>query len=155
MLASSELDKCIELAEKSGITLKSMVFPGGTAGNYEILKKKGFICYRKPMKHHLDLPYVDSYGLVAIPSSISLDKDPYGWTIDFHLKLIKKYIEEASKYKLVCHLWFHPSMDEWYLNNVMPGVLRIVDALRSSGKIQVLTMGEIADQVLKSITLKV
>ena len=81
------------------------------------------------MNNHIDLPYIDSFGLVAIPSSLGLDKDPYGWSKEFHLKMIKKFIEKAAKYKLVCHFWFHPSMDKWYLENVMPDVLNLVSRI--------------------------
>ena len=139
-LADAELEACVKIAGQSGITLKSMVFPGGTFGNYESLKKKGFICYRKPMKFHLDNPYIDNFGLVVIPSSLGLDKDPYGWSKEFHLKIIRKFLEKASKYKLVCHFWFHPSVDTWYLENVMPEVIKMVAKYRDEGKIKVSTM---------------
>jgi peptidoglycan/xylan/chitin deacetylase (PgdA/CDA1 family) len=149
-LAASELNKCIELADKIGIELKSMVFPGGTAGNFETLREKGFTCYRKPMKYHIDLPYLDKYGLVVLPSSINLDKDQYGWSADYHLKLIKKYIEIASKYRLVCHFWFHPSMDEWYLEKVFPRVLEMINGFKSNRNIDVLSMCEVAEMMLKN-----
>jgi hypothetical protein len=125
-----------------------MVFPGGTFGNYESLKEKGFICYRKPMKYHIDLPYIDPFGLVAIPSSLGLDKDPYGWSKEFHLKMIRNYLEQAAKHRLICHFWFHPSMDLWYLENVMPDILKMVSEYRNDSRIQVKTMGEVAESVI-------
>jgi peptidoglycan/xylan/chitin deacetylase (PgdA/CDA1 family) len=146
-LANAELDACIKLAKEKGITLKSMVFPGGKSGNYESLKERGFTCYRKPMNNHIDLPYIDSTGLVVIPSSLGLDKDPYGWSKEFHLKMIRKFIEKTAKYKLVCHFWFHPSMDRWYHESVMPEVLRVVAEFRDASKIQVMTMGQLAEEV--------
>jgi peptidoglycan/xylan/chitin deacetylase (PgdA/CDA1 family) len=148
-LADAELDSCLELAKLKGISLKSMVFPGGTSGNYESLKEKGFICYRIPMKHHLDLPFIDKYNLVAIPSSLGLDKDPYGWSKEFHLRIIKKFLDKTMKHKLVCHLWFHPSMDTWYLENVMPDVVKMVAEYRDTLRIEVKTMQQIAKEVLK------
>ncbi|MCJ7448597.1 MAG: polysaccharide deacetylase family protein [Bacteroidales bacterium] len=147
-LADAEIDACIKLAADKGIKLNSMVFPGGTFGNYESLKERGFTCYRKPMRYHIDLPYVDSHGMVAIPSSLGLDKDPYGWTKEFHLKMIRNYLIKAAKYKLVCHFWFHPSMDKWYLENLMPEVLKMVADYRSSGKIEVKTMSKLAEEVV-------
>lgn len=145
-LAYAELEICIKLAAKKGINLKSMVFPGGTHGNFGSLAKNGITNYRKPMKYHIDLPYIDPFGLVAIPSSLGLDKDPYGWSKEFHLKMIRNYLEKAAKYKLVCHFWFHPSMDNWYLGNVMPEVLKMVANYRDSSKIEVKTMGQLADE---------
>ncbi|MBN1599243.1 MAG: polysaccharide deacetylase family protein [Bacteroidales bacterium] len=152
--ADSELDTCIKLAAEKSITLKSMVFPGGTFGNFESLKEKGIECYRKPMKYHIDLPYIDSFGLVAIPSSLGLDKDPYGWSKEFHLKMIHNYLERAVKYKLVCHFWFHPSMDLWFLENVMPEVLKMVADYSGSAKIEVKTMGQLAEK-FKKLTAEV
>jgi peptidoglycan/xylan/chitin deacetylase (PgdA/CDA1 family) len=148
-LANAELDACLQHAGKIGIKLKSMVFPGGTAGNFNVLKEKGFLCYRKPMKQHIDLPYIDDYGLVAIPSSLGLDKDPYGWSADFHLKMIRKYLDKATKYRLVCHFWFHPSMHNWYLENVLPRLVERVEEYRSDGKLEVLTMAGLAEKTLK------
>lgn len=152
-LADAELDECIKNAANFNINLRSMVFPGGTSGNYESLVERGFICYRKPMKYHIDLPSIDKYGLVAIPSSMGLDKDPYGWTREFHLRMIRSYIEKAAKRKLVCHFWFHPSMDRWYLENVMPEVLKLVANYRDSSKIEVKTMGQVAEEY-KKLTAK-
>jgi peptidoglycan/xylan/chitin deacetylase (PgdA/CDA1 family) len=148
-LAAAELDACIKLASEKGVTLKSMVFPGGTLGNYESLKEKGITCYRKPMRFHIDAPYIDSHGLIAIPSSLGLDKDPYGWSKEFHWKMICNYLEKAAKYKLICHFWFHPSMDKWYLKNVMPEVLKMVVNYKDSYKIEVKTMGQLADEYKK------
>jgi peptidoglycan/xylan/chitin deacetylase (PgdA/CDA1 family) len=145
-IADSELQTCKSLAEKEDIHFKSFVFPGGTFGNYESLKENGFLCYRKPMRYNLDLPYIDSYGLIAIPSSLGLDKDPYGWSKEFHLKMIRKFLEKAIRNKLVCHFWFHPSMDTWYLNDVMPEVVRMVGEYRDKDKIRVLTMGTLAEE---------
>jgi peptidoglycan/xylan/chitin deacetylase (PgdA/CDA1 family) len=151
VMADAELETCRKLANNKGIRLRSFVFPGGTFGNYESLKEKGFICYRKPMKNHIDLPYKDSYGLTAIPSSLGLDKDPYGWSKDFHLKIIRKFLEKTMKYKLVCHFWFHPSMNNWYLDNVMPEIVKMVGEFRDKGMLRVLTMGALADEFI-SIT---
>lgn len=149
LLADAELDICIKLAAGKGITLRSMVFPGGTHGNFESLKEKGIECYRKPMKYHIGLPYIDPFGLVAIPSSFGLDKDPYGWSKEFHLRMIRNYLDKAAKYKLVCHFWFHPSMDLWYLENVMPEVLKLVANYRDPSKIYVKTMGQVAEEFKK------
>jgi len=147
-LAKAEIQKCKELANPKSLELKSMVFPGGTFGNFEVLKKNGFICYRKPMSYDLDMPVIDDHRLVAIPSSFGLDRDPYGWSKDFNLAILKNYIYRAAQNKLVCHFWFHPYMDRWYLQNIMPLLLRIISKYRDSDKIQVITMGELAKQIL-------
>jgi len=147
-LAVSELNACILLAFENNIQLKSMVFPGGTIGNHKTLKEKGVICYRKPMKHHIDLPYIDDFGLVAIPSSLGLEKDPYGWTKEFHLSMIRRYLSKAIKFRQICHFWFHPSMNQWYLQHVMPEIIKMTSDLRNSDKLEVLTMQQLAERFL-------
>ena len=78
-MADAELTASIAAAAAKGIRMRSMVFPGGTFGNYESLVDKGFTCYRLPMRKHIDMCYTDPYGLVAIPSSLGLGRDQYGW----------------------------------------------------------------------------
>lgn len=145
-LARAEIEKCRELALKKGITLKSMVFPGGTFGNYEILKEQGFTCYRFPMANHIDIPFIDPHGLVAIPSSLGLDRDNYNWSADFHLKIIDSFLKKTIKSKQVCHFWFHPSMDPWYIRYVLPFILEKIEAHVKNGEIEVLTMGALAEK---------
>jgi peptidoglycan/xylan/chitin deacetylase (PgdA/CDA1 family) len=148
-LAESEIQKCKELAEKEGVKLKSMVFPGGTEGNMETLKKYGFRAYRKPMKYDVDLPYKDEFGLLAIPSSLGLDGKPDIYSSDQYLQMAKSFIRAAVKYKLVCHFWFHPSMNPWYLKNVLPEILSEVAKLRDNDQIEILTMSEVAEKFQK------
>ena len=149
-MAESELNKCVELANKTGVKLKSMVFPGGTAGNYTVLKEKGIISYRKPMKYHIDMPILDQHGLVSIPSSHTLEQDPYGWSEKFHIEILKSFVKKTVKSKKVCHFWFHPSLSPWYLENVIPKLLHMIDNLRSQGKIEVLTMSQLAEKVINN-----
>ena len=149
-LMDSELKECIEKAEETSISLESFVFPGGTLGNFETLKENGFICYRKPMIYNIDIPIKDEHGLVAIPSSIGLERDPYGWSEDVHLEIIGKFLRNVISSRQVCHFWFHPSMDPWYLSNVLPSVLKLIAKEVKNENIEVLTMGELAKKVLKN-----
>lgn len=149
-LMDAELEESIIKANKKNVSLKSFVFPGGTFGNYESLVEKGFLTYRKPTKYHIDNPIIDKYGLVSLPSSLGLDKDPYNWSADFHIKIAKQFINKTIKSKKVCHFWFHPSMDKWYLEKVFPSILEMVANEREKGNIEVQTMGEIANKILKN-----
>lgn len=147
-LANAELDACQSLAAEVGVRLKSMVFPGGTLGNFASLKERGFLCYRRPSKYHLDLPTSGSGGLIAVPSSLGLERDPYGWSKDFHLGMIRKFLDRAARSRLACHFWFHPSMDIWYLENVMPGIIEMVAAYRDAGMLRPMTMAGVSEAVL-------
>jgi peptidoglycan/xylan/chitin deacetylase (PgdA/CDA1 family) len=149
-LAKSEINECQKLAGKKNITLKSMVFPGGTAGNYDVLRDDGFISYRKPMKYDVDLPFKDKYGLVAIPSSYALDGSPEFFTAHQYLDKAKTFIDAAIAHKLVCHFWFHPSMNPWYLENVLPSLLKLISTNKKNNEIEILTMQGIANRILKN-----
>ena len=150
ILAESEIKACKNLAKKIGVKLESMVFPGGTLGNYEVLKGNGFICYRKPMKYDIALPFIDVHGLVAIPSAWGLDKSDYDWSHEVYIKMARSYIKAAAKTRKVVHFWFHPSMDSWYLEKVFPNILELVSLARKKGQIEVLTMGQLAKKTLKN-----
>jgi len=148
-MADAELDASIAAALSKGISMHSMVFPGGTFGNYESLVRKGFTCYRQPMKYHIDMCHTDQHGLVVIPSSIGLGRDHYGWDSKFHLRIIEKFLAAAARHRLVCHFWFHPSVDQWYLENVMPSVLSLIEVYRDRGQVSVMTMGDLADEYIR------
>jgi peptidoglycan/xylan/chitin deacetylase (PgdA/CDA1 family) len=147
-LAEAEIQKCKALASEKNISLQSIVFPGGTEGNHEILKKHGISCYRKPMEYDIDIPKKDKYGLVAIPSSYGMDKPQYNWSKETCFKIAKSFIDKASRHKKVCHLWFHPSMDPWYLKYIFPEILKYIAEKREKNEIDVMTMGEIAEKFL-------
>lgn len=146
-LLDAELKMCKKLANNKNITLKSFVFPGGTFGNYESLVENEFVCYRKPMKNHIDIPYIDKFGLVAIPSSLGLGRDSFGWTQDFHKKIIISFIKKTISSKQVSHFWFHPSMCKWYLKNVFPFVIQLVAKEAKNGRLEVKTMGALANDL--------
>lgn len=147
-LLDAELSACIEYANKKGIQLKSMVFPGGTNGNYSVLKRLGFTSYRKTTNYNIDIPIVDEFGLVKIPCSYNLDRSKQNWSAKRYIRIASSFVLKASKHKMVAHLWFHPSMDEWYIQNVMPNILFSIRKLEDEGKIEVLTMGQLSERYL-------
>jgi hypothetical protein len=51
---------------------------------------------------------------------------------------------------MIAHFWFHPSMDEWYIENVMPSVLEFIHKLENEGLIELLTMGQLAERVISN-----
>lgn len=148
-LFRSELNACIELGNRKNLILKSMVFPGGTHGNYSILKQLGFTNYRKSTRYHIDLPIIDKDGLVLIPSSYNIGKSQHGFSAKQHIRMAKSFIQKASHERMVAHLWFHPSMDDWYISNVLPDILGYIQTLVKDGSVEVLTMGQLADRILE------
>ncbi len=146
-LLNVELTACIELASKKGIQLKSMVFPGGTNGNYSTLKELGFTNYRKATNYHIDIPFINDDGLVQIPSSHNLDRSNQNWSAKRYIRMANSFVKKASKHKMVAHLWFHPSMDSWYIENVLPHILENLKKSSNNGDIEILTMGAVANKV--------
>ncbi|NOU18357.1 MAG: polysaccharide deacetylase family protein [Bacteroidales bacterium] len=146
-LFDAELKACIEHANKKGIQLKSMVFPGGTNGNYSTLKELGFTSYRKATNYHIDIPFINNDGLVQIPSSYNLDRSNLNWSAERYIRMANSFVSKASKHKMVAHLWFHPSMDSWYIENVFPFVLEYIKKHVDENRVVVLTMAQLSEKM--------
>jgi len=149
-LALAEIKECKKHAVERGVVLRSMVFAGGAAGNYETLKEEGFICYRYNGVYDIDIPFIDRFGLVAFPSSYCLGERGYNWNAATCFDVVKSHIAKAISYNSTCHLWFHPSMSPWYLKQVFPQLMKYLAELRDAGKIDILTMGEAAVKLKNS-----
>ncbi len=141
-VAEDEIKACFQAAKKWGISLKSFVFPGGTHGNYEVLKKYGFQTYRKSLEHELSYPVLDEHGLAVLPSSCGLGDNGLGWSAEYYIQRYKKYIRRSIATGTVCHFWFHPSFEEWFLKGVFAELLKYAAAERDADRIWVGTMGE-------------
>jgi peptidoglycan/xylan/chitin deacetylase (PgdA/CDA1 family) len=141
-----EICACISAASKFGVQFKSFVFPGGTYGNYDVLKKFGFQIYRKKIEKQLAYPYYDQNGLLVTVSTASFGRN-LNWEADYYIRIYKKIITKAIKTKSIAHIWFHPSFDKWTLENVIPSVLDYADQLRSDGNLWIGTMGQIASHI--------
>jgi hypothetical protein len=139
-----EINACTEAAKLYNIKLRSFVFPGGTLGNYEILKKYGFLIYRKKTGYELGYPFKDRNDLIILPSGLGLGNNNLGWSKEYFMKFIKRYIHKAMNTGTICHFWFHPSIDQWFLNNVFPELMRYASEKRDEGKLWIGTMNNAA-----------
>jgi peptidoglycan/xylan/chitin deacetylase (PgdA/CDA1 family) len=149
-VAEDEIKACIEVANKWGLSLKSMVFPGGTYGNINILKKYGFQIYRRNINYDLAYPFKDEVGIIISPTSTSFGNNNFEWTVSYFIRRFKMYIDVSIKNQVVCHIWFHPSIDTWFLKNIMPEVLRYAAQKRTEGQLWIGTMEQIAEQIQKT-----
>ena len=147
-VADDELKACINIAKKWGIQLKSFVFPGHTNGNYSVLEKNGFTNYRERNKYDLWYPEMGEANLVKTPSSFGFVNLGYNWSKEYSIYRYKKYIEKSIQTNTMCQPWFHPSMEPYILNEIMPVILQYIAELRDKGIITVMTMSEAADLVL-------
>jgi len=147
-VARDEIIACINVARPYGINLKSIVFPGGTWGNIEILKEYGIKIYRKNEDYDLTYPYRDKYGLLVTATSGPIEFNlSYGWSTDYYVARLKKYIDKAIETNTITHFWFHPSLNPVFIHEVFPEVLEYADRLRNKGLLWIGTMGSIADHI--------
>jgi len=147
-VAADELRACMDVAKPLGISLKSMVFPGGKWGHVEILKNYGIQIYRRNVNQDLAYPYRDKYGLLVTNSSGAFEYNPgYGWSAHYYIQRLKKYIDKAIQTNTIAHLWFHPSLDPYILENVFPPFLEYASRQREKGDLWVGTMEDIADHI--------
>jgi hypothetical protein len=144
---SSELSVCQNLAAKSGINLKSFVFPGNFAGNYSILKDCGFTNYRSQLQVNLGVPALDRVGLCAIPGGIFWEIEP-GWRVKEWVHVLQHCVDLALQKNLVFHLWFHPSCEDVNIRQVFPDVLAYIHERRE--ELWMVTMKELSERFLDS-----
>ncbi len=145
-VAENEIKACIDVAKPYDIKLESIVFPGGTYGNTETLKNAGIKIYRKNVDVDIAYPYYDNLGLLVSPTSAGFGKS-HDWTSEYYIKRFKRYIDKAIKTGTIAHFWFHPSLDKWTLNNVMPDVLEYAVNKRKQGDLWIGTMKEISNHI--------
>lgn len=146
--ADDEIKACKQAAEPYGIDLESIVFPGGTWGNIEILKKHDFRIYRKSCDFELSYPYRDDHGILVSSNSGCLEHNlNYGWSSDYFLGRLKKYVTRAIETNTIVHLWFHPSLDSYFLENIFPEFFEFAAAQREKGDLWIGPMNEIAAHI--------
>ncbi|MFW5804606.1 MAG: hypothetical protein ACOCWG_05195, partial [bacterium] len=59
----------------------------------------------------------------------------------------KKYIDKAIQTNTIVHLWFHPSLNPYILENVLPPFLEYTAHLREKGDLWIGTMKEISEYI--------
>jgi peptidoglycan/xylan/chitin deacetylase (PgdA/CDA1 family) len=153
-VAVDEIKACLKAAEPYGINLESIVFPGGTRGNIEVLKKHNFTIYRKRNDFDLSYPYIDDHGVLVTTSSGSLEHDlKYGWSAEYFLKRLEKYVAKAVKTNTSVHFWFHPSLDPYFLEKIMPHFFKFAADQREKGNLWIGPMNQIAYHINKNKVL--
>lgn len=177
--ADADVRACVEAARPWGVELRSFVFPRNRIGHLDVLARHGFRCYRgpdptwygsfkRPLKraaHYLDdllalppptvLPRRDG-PLWDIPGSVMLQgmDGPRGWIpAACRTRRCIAGLERAARRREIFHLWFHPinfSVGmERMLRALEPALARAAN-LRAEGKLEVLTMGALAERLSAS-----
>jgi peptidoglycan/xylan/chitin deacetylase (PgdA/CDA1 family) len=148
-IAEDEIISCIEAMKPYGLSPKSIVFPGGTYGNIPILKKHGIQIYRKNIDVDLAYPYFDEYGLLVSPTTTGFGRIHKNWSAEYYIYRFKTFIDKAIKTGTIAHFWFHPSFDEWTMQNVMAPVLKYASEKRDLKELWIGTMADISKFINK------
>lgn len=168
-VAQAEIETGVKLAQRSGIVLRSFAFPQNQVAHVEVLKENGFHIYRGATHRKWDssqsvlkrklsggidkviaspvMPLWED-GIWQIPGSM-LFYDPQ---IPFSLlPRAKLGIERAIRGNKVFHIFLHPHnlLAQPALGKILDGLLSTVAQKRDEGKLQVMTMAELASYLNK------
>jgi len=173
-VAEAEIKKGVELAKDFGITLRSFVFPENKIGHIDLLKKYKFKIYRGENRGRYDLNQnilirkfnggIDKIiappaepkwmdGIWEIPSSMFFCDPQIKFSVLLRAKL---GLSRAIKSKKIFHIFLHPHNLLMYpsLKDDLDKFLRIVAKKRDEGKIEVMTMGKLANYLNKKGEVK-
>ena len=168
-VAEAEIKEGIKLAKEFGISLKSFVFPQDKIGHVDVLREHGFKIYRgeenkrgkksqnilirkfnSAIDEIITSPVEPKWmnGIWEIPSSMIF----YDPLIKFSLVPRAKIgLYRAIRSKKVFHIFLHPHNLLRYssLKDDLDKFLGIVSKKRDEGKIEVTTMGELAEVMMQ------
>jgi len=133
----SELQACSAAAQQEGISLKSFVFPGHTMGNFKTIRQMGYDSVRTNYINVLGYPSWDEYGLWRHEATMEINFNP-AWPMWYNLYRYRSVLKKTIKNNVVCHLWFHPSLEPKGME-VMESVLASLAGYRK--ELWVTTMG--------------
>lgn len=128
-------------ADQWGIKPVSFVYPGGTYGNFDVIKEYGYKIYRKKMRHQLDNTFIDNNGLIVTTSTTAFSEPEF--PLDYYISFLIKAINKAIQTRTICHIWFHPSVSEVTVEKIMYTVFEYIAKQRDSGILEVKTMRDL------------
>lgn len=145
-LAEAEMNKCESVMAQFGVKPVSMVFPGDEAGHFDILARYGYKCVRYfPLKNvEISIPVKLKEGIWAIVNSSNIVPDDH-WDSNYILWRLKKYLNKAIEEKALCHFWFHPSISEKRISEVLFPILHYSIEQREKGKLEIMIMKEVGE----------
>lgn len=173
--AAAEIDECRRLAGLRGLDLRSFVFPRNREGHHAVLADRGFVAIRGadptwrnrlPGRLGRLAALVDQVLAIAPPVSTPRQVRPGLWDIPGSMLLMERTglrrlvpvsarvrkarrgLRRAVREEAVFHLWFHPfnlAPDRRAMLGALDRILADVAALRAAGRLDVRTMGQLAD----------
>ncbi len=169
----SELTACREAAAKSGVQLRSFVYPRNSIGDQQVLTEHGFVAYRGPtpprfperswlVRPFLNLGdsiipveatavYPSMEGkLCNVPQTYFFDPDSrIARLLGRHLwpKVIIRRLDQAARHGSLFHLWFHSHDVARAPDRALEGLDQLFRAAareREAGTLLNMTMGQVA-----------
>jgi peptidoglycan/xylan/chitin deacetylase (PgdA/CDA1 family) len=122
---------------------RSFVFPWNREGHLSFLRDLGFTAYRGATRR-VGRPLPRS-GLWCIPPLFYMGAGAYRAS-----SLLERFLEICSNYGALFHIWTHPwdlvnPGVEDYLSSTVEPIFKKISQLRTAGRVETLTMGEVAD----------
>ena len=106
--------------------------------------------YRKNTEFDLTYPYRDELDILTTTSTGSFGRNA-NWSQEYYISRYCKIIDKAIMTNTVAHLWLHPSVDRWTLDNVMPAVMHYAAQKRETGVLWIGTMKDMADFINRDV----
>lgn len=123
---------------------KTFIFPYNREGNFETLKRQGFIAFRGEGRR-ISPPYLES-GFCNIPPVMYLSGRSDGT-----VETARGFIELSVRYRSVFHLWSHPwnlareGSAEKYSEEVLTPIFSHLKEKEKEGRLGLYTMGQLAE----------
>ncbi len=173
---ASDVAEAVRVSRMVGVTPRAYVFPQNRVNHLDVLREHGFTVYRgvdenwyrtfprllKKFAHMIDDYFIPTAPVVFPRREQALINLPGSWFYGhargwakyvprwMRVRKAKSGIRRAIKQSGVFHLWFHPfnlASDPEGLLGGLEEILSFVQSLREAGKLEVLSMGELAVRV--------
>ncbi len=144
---NSDIAACKVAASDFNIKLSSFVHPAHTIGNLDGLIENGFTTYRTDYDNILGYPNLYKNKLWEIKSTwefVSFDD----WSVKYHIKRYREILRRSIQSNTVCVLWFHPSINSRFINEIMPSVFQEFNEKRDT--VYITTASDYADYLNKN-----
>lgn len=170
-VAAAELREGVKLAKTLGITFKSFVFPYNAVGHIDVLRESGFEIFRgrNLQRQDSNQSFLIRKAAGAIDKLIAPPTEPVWrdgiWEIPGSMLFCDPQmpfslfprarlgLERAMRANEVFHIFLHPHnlLAQPSLGKMLDKFLSLVAKKREEGKLQALTMGELASYLNKKV----
>jgi peptidoglycan/xylan/chitin deacetylase (PgdA/CDA1 family) len=122
----AELTASANAAREYQTEFRTFVHPAHTIGHLDILAEFGYSNFRSNYKNTLGFPKRCKNGLWELKNSYEIknlnDRDP-----DFHIRRFIDIVKRSMKNRSVAVVWFHPSLESFIVDDVLPAFFQYLD----------------------------